>query len=322
MLNGEDKESIDLLIDKIKRYRSMLSENKSGNLRNDDAFELYKRVAFCCHRFYSYTTEGWEGEAGLREKLVIKNSEEPKLLADTLLPWPGFNDSDAEQALKKLLLFSNFSVITLPMSLGFRSISYSGGGFPQDLDQEALLTCLKLNNKYASLTKNYQAVFLPENIHEYYESSSDNQTNDFRAPFKQTASTLSYVPYNAGSAKTLDVFHQINLPYFPDITIDDLIKIKLNETDAFPRFQFFLKKKIKELSAIESPNRITDITDEINYEVHRLNIEAEKLSKLKIMQGVSIGIFAVSLGSLFLNIPGIKETAGIIGTTTFYNLIN
>ena len=80
-----------------------------------------------------------------------------------------------------------------------------------------------------------------------------------------------------------------------------------------------MKKRIEDLCKDENLtiNKIKEFCEEINYEVSGLKIEAKKLSNLKIMKGVSWGVFTISLGALLIGLPGI---AGILGSTSLYNI--
>jgi hypothetical protein len=80
------------------------------------------------------------------------------------------------------------------------------------------------------------------------------------------------------------------------------------------------KKKINGLCSNENQS-IKEFIEEINYEISKLNIEAEKLSNLKILRGASFGVFTISLGTLFLTgHPELQEFARLLGSTSLYNI--
>jgi hypothetical protein len=280
MLKGTAKESVDALLEGVRSFQTSRSRG------SDHQPHLFDHLRACCFHFYGSETTSWQGTVGFPTETVFPpQADAPTMAPDTIIPIMEDQIADPSAILKKGLLLSNFLVMVVPRYLGTSSISYSGGGLPLGNNQASLSDCATINADHSLLLEKHQAVFLPEKIYERHESTWDGKSITYKAPFEQHAESLSYVPCNTSPMKVVELLGNIQIPYFPDISIEDLITIKLQETDAFPRFQYFLKKKLREFGEGATPNKLRELSEEIESEVHRLNLEAKRLSKLRIMQG-------------------------------------
>lgn len=238
---------------------------------------------------------------------------------------------DLRSLTAKISLYSEVSVFVVPAKIDQWYCTYSSGinglGKP---DYESLL---QLNEQQLSLVKRGNVIFMPESCSVAEERLFSSWIKEYRASFKQEktcgnrAGYLTLNPNEYGRVDIADVesfllFRKILLPFFPGVDPELIHHIRENETEAFTRFQYFIRKKLSELGVATRESRILEILEEIDYELAELNLEAKRLLKLRSMRGVTIAFLVMSLGTLLLtDIATAKEIAGIAGTTSFYNLI-
>ena len=89
------------------------------------------------------------------------------------------------------------------------------------------------------------------------ERAGYTDTTVYRAPLVQDALAARFVPANGGYSASdprsqILLFGQIMLPYFPEISIADLVKVAKNETEAFTRFTYRLRQMLAEVPAADS----------------------------------------------------------------------
>jgi hypothetical protein len=136
-----------------------------------------------------------------------------------------------------------------------------------------------------------------------------------------------YLPINPARGifrdpKDFFLYKHVLLPYFPDVDLMTLARLHDDETEPFVRFTHFLKRRVGALSEASSTSGVQSIVDEIEYEVAALTIEAKKLSANRILDGVHMSSFAISLGAMLSPVsPGVAGAiAGVVGSVTVLDL--
>ncbi|MBI5928216.1 MAG: hypothetical protein HY862_02825 [Chloroflexi bacterium] len=297
-------------------------------------WQLFFAMRDICWLMYSRKFEGYyePGSFGYitDDAEKITHIDPAPFKNSTLIPWQD-NPKAIElipDVLRKTLLYSDLTVFVLPYELNSSYISYSGG--LRDLDISVVERILTLNEQLLNLLDDSQAIFLPQLFRHEASSTSDFSVTRAEAPYLQDMYTFNYLPLNNSRRfsqvlKEVEdslVYKNVILPYFPSIPVSELVKIKKNETEAFERFKYTLRRKLAELKKVETAERMTDIFEEIDYEIQGLIVESKKLLNMRIMQGVNIGFCGISLMALLmpsLNIP--KEFVGIVGPVSVLNLI-
>jgi hypothetical protein len=149
----------------------------------------------------------------------------------------------------------------------------------------------------------------------------------YSAPQMQTPPHIAYLPANLGSTirdlyKDVILFEQIALPYFPNANIDLVADIATKETDAFFRFTHFLKSRLSSLGASPSADELVTLSEEIQYEVAGLRIEAQKLAATRMLRGVEVGFFVLGIVGIFLShVAALQSIAGIAGSVSLMQLL-
>lgn len=121
---------------------------------------------------------------------------------------------------------------------------------------------------------------------------------------RQSASQLRSLPLNTSLhtptlQRDLFLLQTIELPYFPaDLNL--IAEIATKETDSFARFMHFLATRIAAIGTTPSIEDLTQIVAEIEDEVAALRTEAKKLSGMRVLRGIEIALFALSIVALVL----------------------
>ena len=145
-------------------------------------------------------------------------------------------------------------MFVVPGSVHETYVSYSGGDY---IDWRQLATFLEWNKRNEALVRAGKAIFLPREFVVHDERAGYTDTTVYRAPLVQDALAARFVPANGGYSASdprsqILLFGQIMLPYFPEISIADLVKVAKNETEAFTRFTYRLRQMLAEVPAADS----------------------------------------------------------------------
>ncbi len=220
---------------------------------------------------------------------------------------------------KKLTLYSGVSVLTINGGIQKTWISYSMPEFLRVSDSMDILDKAAL---LAPLLENGLAVILPDFIIEYEDTVSE-----YMAEIGKSVHLKDDIFPVYDSEKALQkanpyyerlLFEDIYLPYFRDISLETLVKLRTEETDAFLKFQYNLESIYNELAITDSESKIKELLKRTDYEVRTLNGEFEKIKRLRALQVFNVGLFAISIlalvggGSEFL-----KLLSGAVGAQTF-----
>lgn len=102
------------------------------------------------------------------------------------------------------------------------------------------------------------------------------------------------------------------LPYLKDIKIEELVKIKKNETDAFIRFQHKMDRIISELKDKTNEEKFRHLMEEVDYEIRVLNNEFKKVKNLRSLQRVSAGFFVISIVVFFAGFEDLHKIISLL----------
>ncbi len=220
---------------------------------------------------------------------------------------------------KKLTLYSGVSVLTINGGIQKTWISYSMPEFLRVSDSMDILDKAAL---LAPLLENGLAVILPDFIIEYEDTVSEYMAevgksvhlkDDIFPVYDSEKALQKANPYYERL-----LFEDIYLPYFRDISLETLVKLRTEETDAFLNFQYNLESIYNELAITDSESKIKELLKRTDYEVRTLSGEFEKIKRLRALQVFNVGLFAISIlalvggGSEFL-----KLLSGAVGAQTF-----
>jgi hypothetical protein len=227
------------------------------------------------------------------------------------------------EVLTKATLYSNLVAVVTPYSVYETPLS-SGS---KDLEEVA-----GLNKRFGRLVREGNCVFLPQVLSpdlEDGEIGSDDRPGWISD--KQYIPPLldafdRWLPLNAAEsvARSSDyfVFKHIFLPYFEGLDLNTVGKISSQETDAFTRFNHYLRSKLKQLLEAEDQQTIDDIFDDIENEVARISLEARKLKKSPFMRSAEIASFSITLaGSTLASQPVVQGVAAALGSVTLLEML-
>lgn len=297
-------------------------------------WELFLAMRDACSLLFPEDFVGYSGNIGFGRGTLDSDKTEivspPPIENGTLIPWR--NDAKAidlvPDVLRKTIFYTDLAIFILPYNLTSSYISYSGGlrGF----DTAAVERIFNINSRFLKYVNEGQVIFLPQLFMHEASSLSDFNVARFEAPYYQDMLRFTYLPLNQspqlsklyGMVEEMLIYKNIILPYFPDASVTELLKIKKNETEAYERFKYVLRNKLSELRDVTRAEAITNIFEEIDYEIQSLIIESKKLLNLKVMQGINLSFFGISLLAILtasLDIP--KELASMVGTMSVLNLI-
>jgi hypothetical protein len=323
----EDLAHLAELVDGFSRAVLDTSDVRSHNFSPidrkayNDAFALVERL---CRTFYpgseeaSYAYERWESRVS---KYLPQTGA-------TIVPFPGEMQTQlSERLLKATTLYSDLTILVLPTNIEDGYISYSGG------DRKTLpeiQPVFRYTKRYVSQLKAGRIVFLPRSSYHYEGSLSEETQRRYSAPFEQPAAQLSFLPMNlvgtsalgASPIVDLQIFDSLLLPFFPNASLNDIVRIAEKETDSFLVFNQFLSQRLKTLSSAQSVDALRDIIGEIKAGVAQLNLEARRVQRTGLVRGSELGIFSLSLVTLLLGDVGqLSQIAGVAGTVSLIDLI-
>jgi hypothetical protein len=109
------------------------------------------------------------------------------------------------------------------------------------------------------------------------------------------------------------------LPMFLGASAKLVLDIRTRETEAFGRFQIYLRKLTKKLADDSNSSIVREILDELDDEVARLNFEAKKLQRLRVLRDASFISFGISILTSF--VPELKAFSGIIGSASLLSAV-
>lgn len=227
--------------------------------------------------------------------------------------------------LQRSALYSEISVVVMPLRVKNMEISYSAVGADRR-DYDAYQELFRYNRRYASLVAGGRCVFLPRRYTFDAESTWGWSRSDYTAPLLQDPTSLTYLPVNLRLGRSpyqdLRVYETFMLPYFPEASLDDVAAIAQKETDSFILFNMYLTKQLGRLSNPESAEEWSEVIEEIRAEVARLHIEAKKVARSKVLRDAQIVMFAVSLGTVLAahNVK-VDDIAGILGSVNLLQLL-
>ena len=307
----------------ISRLSAALSEIDPNELSDESRLERFASVL----RAIEYAGYSFYG--------VHQDQDDGFWHRDTWAPSPGSTSAvlvpvernislpTINSLLNQSVLYSRRSVIVLPVDL---KISHKGRTFRFNVDPSIASLLIRLNHNYRELIDAGLGIFLPRSISSSAQDEISAIYLNATAPLRQNDS-LSYLPMNRATNpdildRQLTVFKTFLLPCFPDCDFDTMAKIAKNETDAFARFTFWITKKVSELQHVTSEDGFNQILLEIDAGVAELQIAAQRLHKMRLLDGARIATFAVSIGGV---IQGVNSTmahvATIAGTATLMDLI-
>lgn len=220
--------------------------------------------------------------------------------------------------LTKTVLYGWTSVMVMPIDVHWQTDSNAGWRQFRPIAQ--------LNAQYRPLLTSGLTVVLPS----FFVRSNENREGPlidigefWRAPKRQEAELLRYLPLNSATVNRsmeTQVVHQFFLSYFPGCDLRVMRKIVENESAAFKNFTSWLKAQLADLSRQQSQNGMQQVFDKIDSGVNDLRIEAAKLKRLRVLDGVRLGAFSVGVAANIANIPSWKTAATIIGAASMLDL--
>jgi hypothetical protein len=280
-----------------------------------------------------YLTAGVRSSKDSRYKGELETVYIDKILNTTVLPVPAsYAAKDAASLLSYASLYSENGVLVLPFGIENGDISYSGGGMPLGrTSTDTLMKTIFFNHHYRNVVEQGGPIFLPQ----YFRNreTSLSRYHDFysRAPFLQDPHALNFTPVNPVIRGTTDLTRhgetllvaQFLLPFFPKANLQDVVRIKGSESDAFVLFNSYLRQRLASLSDAESLDDIDDIQSEINAGVAKLRIEAKKVSGSKLLRNTEIGLLTVSLAAIASRDSSLAHViAGMTGSASLFSLLH
>ncbi|MFC6084253.1 hypothetical protein [Sphaerisporangium aureirubrum] len=171
-----------------------------------------------------------------------------------------------------------------------------------------------------------RAVFLPREFIVHDETAMRSEASRHFAPYAPSVQDAVFVPANQaarlpGGLEPLTL-SRLMLPYFEGATPETLIKLRESESEAFSRFAYWMRAKLKEFDGAPSEAAIRDIVAELDYGVAELAVEARKLSRGRLLNGVHVGFFSISIAVVAMNPdPLTQQIAGMVGSVTLLDLV-
>ena len=119
------------------------------------------------------------------------------------------------------------------------------------------------------------------------------------------------------------IYEKIVLPYFPNARLSDVADIAEKETDSFVIFNTNLRKRLREIGNATSADDVKEIGEELQSGAAALAIEARKMAQGKLLRGVEVGLFSVSLGAIIASRGAVFPSglAGVTGSVTLLDLL-
>ena len=215
------------------------------------------------------------------------------------------SSEDFSQVVKRSCLYSGHTFFIEKMTLTYHtSLNDTGTSFQEYTTNDELLVRRLIELK--PLLELGEVSILPESlIHEDYNAHmwqpGQDETTTSSTELLEALVEQRFIPLLRGRELQglFQLFQKdIYLPYLRNIKLADLAKLKHNETDSFKNFQFRMDRIFKSLQTADVEEKIRHLMEETDHEVRLLNNEFKKIQKLKSMQTISIGMFAISLVAL------------------------
>jgi len=290
-------------------------------------YSLNRQIRDICAELYDLNRI--EGNGELLDPTTNVESKHPSIIDASIVPLSKTDDDQLDDYIKWLTLYSELSIFVMPFSVECLDITYSSSyGNNLEKSRSDLQTLIKYSKKYKHLLDAEMGVFLPLQNSYTITSWSDHSTELYSAPLIQEPDKFIYTPVNSKknifmgtSFQDFIIYKEIILPYFKTGDLDDLIKVAKNETESFVKFNHYLSKRLADISRVDSPRKLQEILQEIDYEVVNLKLEFKRLSKLKVLQGIEMAFFSISLSALILiNTELVKQIAGISGSVSLLEI--
>ena len=202
-------------------------------------------------------------------------------------------------------------------------ISYSGGGRKEWNGFWPILEQLISNRE---LLERGRCAFLPSRSRYYTDSISSGGNDSHSAPFAQDVANIRLTPENPVARSPFHdvlIYEKIVLPYFPNARLSDVADIAEKETDSFVIFNTNLRKRLREIGNATSADDVKEIGEELQSGAAALAIEARKMAQGKLLRGVEVGLFSVSLGAIIASRGAVFPSglAGVTGSVTLLDLL-
>jgi hypothetical protein len=236
-----------------------------------------------------------------------------------LFPLSDTEPSSVDEVAKKFALYFDDTTFVVSGRVEETYVSYSAGNY---IDWNNVAAMLEWNKRHEALVRSGRAIFLPAEFVLHDEMAAYSGTTVYRAPLIQDPLTARLVPANsferypqASPTGQILAFGHVMLPYFPGVSIEELIKVAENETEAFTRFTYRLRQLLSEIPSTNSAQELERIVQEIKYHEAGLELETKKLRRAKFLAGTGLAFFSVCLSTLiFQDSELIKQIAGFLGS--------
>lgn len=309
---------------------SVLAGDTNGSGAPEEAY--VRAILNLCERLYGSTQRdaSWESSRAFLngEPDRILGATLPTITSATLISTVDSREPDVyPEVLAKASLYSDMMVLVVPETLHTMTTSYSAAGWLRDYDTAAVRRLMSLNRQYSDMVRNGRCLFMPERMTYLFSSMSEEVLSDYAPPFALNSHEDPFVPLDRRSplldSREMFLYKHILLPYFPGLDLLSVSKLRTDETDSFIRFSTFLWRRVRALADAQSVGGITEIIEEIEYEVSALRLEAKKLEKTRSLRDVKMALFSVSLGAMVLGSahPAVQAASGFIGSVAAIDLL-
>lgn len=252
----------------------------------------------------------------------------PRMMSASIVPAGRTREVRYAELLRKTTLYSDTVIVVLPEVLDGTDTNYSVSGLIRTQGTtEGLDKIWSLNAQYGELVKDLKCIFLPNRIDYTFDSPSDQYNETLTAPLIQrVTSEYPYLPLSHRSvlldSDEMFLYKHLLLPYFPDADLLTIARLKDDYTDAFVRFTAYLKTRVREMVSAQSTVEMDDIIADIEGEIATLSVVAKKISQTRLMRGVSVATFGLSLGAVMHASNTIATSvAGVVGSVTVIQLL-
>jgi hypothetical protein len=99
-------------------------------------------------------------------------------------------------------------------------------------------------------------------------------------------------------SRHIDIFQDIKLPYFPNLSLTEAQKVGANEADTFRQYYSLLKTRSGDLALADKPNIVKELTQELAEGSQVVIDKANKMSAKGLLSNAGVGSFNVSLGCI------------------------
>lgn len=280
-----------------------------------------------CTALYDHTSVWGDGEISWPNSRH-EEYRRARVSDAVLMPIAPQDESSLETLVHWSTLYSPMTVFILPQEIRSLDISYSGASGSRS-SWDVVERLLRLNKAYEDVIHAGRGVFLPSLTSHGFTSLSSYSRDTYSAPIEQPADDIRYIPLNVLQAlqgrnleQDLVIYRVISVPYYRGIILPELVKLAESETDAFTKFNHFLNKKLEKLGKARTTLQIEDCFHEIDNEIANLRIEAEKITKLRSLQGIQLATFVLAFSVLVsFDSPIAKSIAGVLGSVNFIQLL-